>query len=83
MQRVLLLQTDISPYSVCVFNEIASEHELTVAYIEKDKSKEDCLFRKVHLESFQIGSITFVKGIRKLLRCFDVVIFPTMMRLCL
>ena len=75
MTKILILQNEISAYSVVTYNYIADKFDLTVAYFEKDKSKIDCKFSKIKLRSKCVGPFVFVKGVRKLARQFDVVTF--------
>ena len=80
MKKLLILQNEISSYSVPVYNIIAGHYDLTVGYYLKDKSKSPCFFKKKKLESFVIGPLTFVKGIGRLTSQYDVVCMIPNMR---
>lgn len=73
--KVLLLQTEISGYNVSTYNEIAKEFDFTIGYFSKDKSAKECLFEKKKFASKKIGPFTFVKGLHKFCKNFDVVCF--------
>lgn len=73
MKRLLILQNEISSYNVSTFNEIAKEYELTLGYITKDKSSQPCQFSKHQFKSYSIGPFTFVKGLRRFCKSFDIV----------
>lgn len=73
--KVLILQGVIANYRIATFNIIAKQFDLTVGYYDKDQSVEYCNFKKVKLESYNVGPFTCVKSLRKYCRQFDVVIF--------
>ena len=73
--KVLILQNEISSYSVPVYNEIAKRYDLTVAFYLRDKSSTECQFKKKKLESYSLGPFIFIKNLRKLVSQFDVVTF--------
>lgn len=73
MKKLLLLTGEISPYNVPVYNEIGKTFDLTVAFYTKDKSKQDCNFEKIKLESRKVGPFTLIKGVNRLCRGYDVV----------
>lgn len=78
-KKLLILQNELSAYNVPVYNIIAEQYDLTVGYYQKDKSKEECKFTKKHFETKTIGSLCFVKGLRRFAKGFDVVsIIPDM-----
>lgn len=78
-KKLLILQNELSAYNVPVYNVIAEQYDLTVGYYQKDKSKEECRFEKKHFETTKIGSLCFVKGLRRFAKGFDVVsIIPDM-----
>lgn len=74
-RKLLIFQNDISSYSVPVYNIIAERYDLTVAYYNKDKSKEDCHFNKIQLRPICFKNIRIVKGVYRLAKLFDVVSF--------
>ena len=43
--KVLLLKNDISSYNVPIYNTIAANYDLTVAYYRSNGAKEKCLFK--------------------------------------
>ena len=71
--KVLLLQNEISSYNVSTYNEISKEVDLTVGYYSKDKSAEDCSFKKYLFDFKQMGPFTFVRKLRPICRQYDVV----------
>lgn len=75
MKKVLILQNEISAYNVSTFNIIAEKYDLTVAYNTKDKSNIECKFKKQKLETIQLGSIQWIKGVKKISNKYDAVIF--------
>lgn len=72
-KRLLILQSEISSYNVSTYNVIAESFDLTVGYLTKDKSSQQCKFNKKMFSSFRVGPFTFVRGIRKYSKAFDVV----------
>ena len=74
--KVLILQGVIASYRVPIFNIIAEQFDLTVAYYLKDGSKAECKFKKQNLKYNQIGPFVWIKSLRKYCNQFDVVIFP-------
>ena len=77
--RLLILQNEVSSYNVPVFNMIAEQFDLTVGYYLKDKSQQDCNFEIKRLDVCCIGSLIFVRGLRKYAKQFDIVcIIPDM-----
>lgn len=75
-KRVLIFQTEISAYNVECYNIISDSFDLTLAFFTKDKSAEDCRFNKIKLDSCTFGPFTFVKGVKKLAKQYDVVCIP-------
>ena len=73
MYKVLILQNELSGYNVPVYNEIAEHYDLTLAFYLKDKSNIPCVFKKIKLESKDVGPFTFVKGLRKMASQYDIV----------
>lgn len=73
MKKLLILQNEISSYNVSTYNEISKSYDLTLGFITKDKSSQECLFKKHHFKTFSLGPFTFVKGIRSFCQGFDVV----------
>lgn len=73
--KVLILQGEISTYRVATFNIIADYFDVTVGYYDKDKSVEECRFKKIKLDSYKLGPFICVKSLRKYCNQFDVVIF--------
>lgn len=71
--KLIIFQNEVSAYDVENFNNIAECFDLTVAYFLKDKSAMDCHFKKVKLESHNIGLFIIVKGVRELAKQNDVV----------
>ncbi len=72
-KKMLILQNEISAYNVPVYNIIGEHYELTLGFYLKDKSKIECNFNKVKLDSRVIGPFTFIKGLRKIASDYDVV----------
>lgn len=72
-KSLLILQNELSGYNVPVFNVIAKNYDLTLAFYLKDKSNIPCNFKKIKLQSQRMGPFTFVKGLRKLASGYDVV----------
>ena len=78
-KRVLILQNEISAYNVPVYNLISEHYNLTLGFYLKDKSKQVCNFEKKSFGIKRAGPLTFVKGLRKYAKNFDVVcIVPDM-----
>lgn len=73
--RLLILKNEISIYNVPVFNKIAERYDLTVGYYLKDKSEQECHFRKKCFAFYRIGPLIFVKGLRAFTKSFDLVCF--------
>lgn len=74
--KVLLLQGFITLYRIPVYNIIAQNVDLTVAYAVKNESKDLQLFKTVKLDYYKIGGLFFIKkGFYKLCSDYDVVIF--------
>ncbi len=73
MKKLLLLTGELSAYNVPVYNEIGKEFDLTVAYYDKDKSKQTCDFKKHKLRYNKLGPFFFIKGVHSLCRQYDVV----------
>ncbi len=79
MIKVLILQNELSAYNVPVYNAIAQRYDVTIGYYLKDKSKDECLFKKKCFDVKNVGSLVFIKGFRKYVKDFDVVcIIPDM-----
>lgn len=72
-KKVLILQNELSAYNVPVYNEIAKYNDLTLGFYLKDKSNERCLFEKKQFETYRIGSVIYVKGLRSFAKQFDIV----------
>lgn len=80
--KVLILQNEISAYSVPVYNAIAEHYDLTLGYYLKDKSNIECYFKKMRLARTKIGPFIFLKGLRKFASMFEIVcIIPNMRNL--
>lgn len=75
MKKLLIFQNELSGYNVPVYNRIAEFYDLTVAFYLKDKSNIECKFKKIKLDSKNVRSLVFVKGVRSLAKQFDVVCF--------
>lgn len=73
--KVLILQNELSSYSVPVYNIIAEHYDLTVAFYLKDKSNIHCNFKKIKLDSYNVGPFTFIKGLTSLTKKYDVITF--------
>lgn len=73
MTKLLILQIEISSYNVSTYNEISKMYDLTLGYITRDKSSQECFFKKHHFKSTSIGPLTFVKGLRSFCQGFDIV----------
>ncbi len=73
MKKLLILQNEISSYNVSTYNEISIEYDLTLGFITKDKSSQECLFKKHQFNSSSFGPFTFVKGLRSFCQGFDIV----------
>lgn len=79
MKKLLILQNELSAYNVPVYNLIAEHYELTLGFYAKDKSKQECNFEKKRFDVKRVGPLTFVRGLRKFAKNFDVVcIVPDM-----
>ena len=61
--KVLLLKNDISSYNVPIYNTIAANYDLTVAYYRSNGAKEKCLFKLIKLNFSKLGPFIFIKGI--------------------
>lgn len=79
--KVLILQNELSGYSVPVYNIIAKHYDLTLAFYLEDKSNIQCNFKKIKLESIVIGPFSFVKGVHKLVSKYDLVSMIPNMRI--
>lgn len=75
MKKLLIFQNELSGYNVPVYNRIAEFYDLTVAFYLKDKSNNECKFKKVKLDYKNVGPLVFVKGVRSFAKQFDVVCF--------
>ena len=76
--KTLLLQATLSNYNVPVFNILAQNVDLTVAYTIKNECKENVLFKIKKLNYIKFGSLIFIKnGFHKMCSQFDVIIFLT------
>lgn len=74
--KVLLLQGTISLYNVPVYNIIAQNVDLTVAYTHENECKEVQQYKTVKLEYKTIVGLFIVKkGFRKFCSQYDVVIY--------
>lgn len=73
MYKLLILQNELSGYNVPVYNIIAEHYDLTLAFYLKDKSNILCKFKKIKLESIDVGPFIFVKGLRKIASQYDLV----------
>ena len=73
--KVLILQGEVSTYRVATYNIIADNFDVTVGYYDKDKSVEECRFKKIKLDSYKLGPFICIKSLRKFCKQFDVVIF--------
>ena len=73
MYKLLILQNELSGYNVPVYNIIAERYDLTLAFYLKDKSNIPCNFKKVQLDSRDLGPFTFIRGLRKLASQYDIV----------
>lgn len=74
--RVLLLQETLSLYNVPVYNILAQNVDLTIAYTKKNECYTDVLFKVIKLDFKKICGIYFVKNnFLSLCANFDVVIF--------
>lgn len=74
-KSVLILQNEISSYSVPVYNRISEHYNLTVGFYMKDKSQELCTFDKHQFSVKYIGPFVIVKGLRNYAKNFDLVSF--------
>lgn len=74
--KVLILQARISLYNIPVYNIIAKNVELTVAYTEKNESNVKLQFNIKELSYKKVGGFILInQGFYKLCSKFDVVIF--------
>lgn len=73
MEKILILQNELSAYNVPVYNIIATNYDLTVAYYLKDKANIVCKFKKIKLDSKNIGPFTIIKDLNIVASQFDVV----------
>jgi len=81
MKKLLVLQNEISSYNVSTYNEISTKYDLTLGYITKDKSSQECCFKKHHFKSFSLGPFVFVRGLRSYCQVFDIVCFLPNLRI--
>lgn len=76
MKQVLLIQNVISSYRVPVYNQIAKEFDLTLLY-SNGKIPQGIQFKTEILNSYKRGPFSFYnRGLHRLLKQFDVVVFP-------
>lgn len=75
MKKLLILQNELSAYNVPTFNEIAKSFDLTLGYYTKDKSKQECKFKKILLKHHKIGPIIWINNIHEIANHFDIVCF--------
>lgn len=74
--KVLLLQGTIVSYRIPIYNIIAQNVDLTIAYTIKNECTEEVLFNIVKLNFNKIGGLYFIKdGFWKMCSNYDVVIF--------
>lgn len=81
MKKILLLQTEISAYNVTTYNEISRHYDLTVGYYLSDKSKIHCNFKKIKFDYFNIGPLSFIKGLSAKYNKYDAIIFLPNLRI--
>jgi glycosyltransferase involved in cell wall biosynthesis len=72
-KKLLILQYELSAYNVPVYNEISDYYDLTVGYYLKDKSNQQCNFKKKHFEVTNLGPLVFVKGFFNYVKKYDIV----------
>lgn len=77
MKSIIVLQNEISSYNVDFYNCLTKNYKVSVAYLTSDKSKKDCLFNKIELESFKLGPFVLVHHLRKIIQEYDVVIYSS------
>ena len=58
--KVLLLKNDISSYNVPIYNTIAANYDLTVAYYRSNGAKEKCLFKLIKLNFSYYLSLYYI-----------------------
>ena len=73
MKKLLILKNEISTYNVPTYNEIAKSFDLTVGYYKKDRSKQECKFKKILLKHHKIGPFIWINNIREIANRFDIV----------
>lgn len=76
MAKVLILNGTISDYRVSTLNHIAQKHKLVIVYFLKDDTVANCEFEKIKLDYRKVGPFYIIKGLDRLCKGFDVVIFP-------
>lgn len=72
-KKILILKNELSPYNISIYNKIGEEYDLAVGYYLKDKSNQECRFKRQYLESKQIGPLTFIKGLHQFAKDFDLI----------
>lgn len=75
MKKLLILQNELSAYNVPTFNEIAKSFDLALGFYTKDKSKQECKFKKILLQHHKIGPFICIKNIREIANKYDIVCF--------
>lgn len=61
MKKLLVLTNSILEYRIPVYTELSKYYELTVAYYETSKVKNEYSFSQLKLSKFDIGPICFIK----------------------
>lgn len=75
MTKVLILYNRLFHYRIPIWNILAEQYDLTVAYCQEDKFNDEVKFKKLPLHSRAYGRFTFQKeNIYKLCQQFDAVI---------
>lgn len=72
--KVLILQPDLVDYRVDIYNILNKDYHVAVGYAFLDKTKSNCEFEKIKLNTSKLGPLFFIKGLYRLCNKFDVVI---------
>lgn len=76
--KVLFLERVILKYSVPFYNAMCEHMDVTVAhYMENKTSDNECLFKKVKINTTMLGPFHFQKGVSELAKQYDVVIMTS------
>lgn len=79
--KVLQIEPSLMEYRIPIYNIISKSVDYTVCYVEEDKSKSECKFKKFKIQTTNFGPVTFLtRDSRRILKDYDVVITSPSLR---